>query len=410
MRASRVAALLAAGALLVSAIPGCGGGDPEEVAPLKIGALLVNSETRTESALDRLRALELAVSHVNEAGGVLGRPVEIAEGDTSDPENETRRLIDEEGVHVIVGPNSSAHALLVVAIAAPAGVLVVSPSSSSPLLTANEDRDLFFRTLLSDSAQGPALAKLTRDRGFSHVGMIYRDDAWGRGLAEAFREAWRGGLTAVASPADVYLESYRDLIAESAAGGAEALVLLTFWTEAVQILRESLESGHYDQFLLGDALRRAGLAEAVGGGGLARDNVYGTASAASRGSASAIALDAAFRAEYGAEADAAYVKETYDAAVTLMLAAEAAGSTAGSSIRDELREVGSAPGEAVTAGAAGVARALEIVRGGGDIDYEGAASSLDWDEHGDLRRGSIVIWRLRADDEIEELEILPYER
>lgn len=398
--------VLAGVALLASVLLGCGGG--EEVTPLKIGVLLVNSETRTESALDRLRALELAVAHVNDAGGVFGQSVEIAEGDTSDPENETRRLIEEEGVHVIVGPNSSAHALLVVEIAAPAGVPVISPSASAPLLTANEDRDLFFRTILSDGAQGPALARLTRERGFDNVGLIYRDDAWGRGLAAAFREAWTGGLAVVAAPAGDVRDSYLELIEESAAGGAQALVLLTFWTEAVVILRESLESGRYDQFLLGDALRRGGLAAAVGKAGLA--NVYGTASAPFHGNASAVAWDEAFRAAYGRDTEATYAKETYDAAIAAMLAAEAAGSVSGTAIRDELRGVGSAPGEQVMAGPEGVARALGIVREGGEIDYEGASSALDWDEYGDLRWGYIGIWRLTDDDEVEDVEAWPYER
>ena len=412
--------LLAGAALLLGTFLGCseeldevaevaGVEEVEEVdAPLKIGALLVNSETQTEAALDRLRALQLAVAHVNEAGGALGAPVEVVEGDTADIENETRRLIEEEGVHAIVGPASSAHALLVVDAAAPEGVLVVSPVASSPLLTANDDRDLFFRTLLSDAAQGPALAQLARERGFDNVGLIYRDDAWGQGLADAFQQAWTGAVTAVPSPADETLDSYMGLIKESAEGGAQALVLLAFSTEAPVILRESLESGTYDQFLFGDALRWSGLAAAVGRPGLA--NMYGTASGTSHESAPAVALDAAFRAKYGKDPAATYVKETYDAAIAIMLAAEKAWSASGTVIRDELREVGSAPGEPVLAGPDGVALALSIIRDGDEIDYEGAASSMDWDENGDLSQGHIVIWRFTADDGIEDVEVLPYER
>ena len=120
-------------ALLASALAACG--DGREVAPLKIGVMLVNSETQTETAGDRLRAFTLAVKHVNAGGGVFGRPVEFAEGDTLHPEAEARRLIEEEGVHAIVGPNSSADSLVVIEVAGPAGVLVISPSASSPLLT-----------------------------------------------------------------------------------------------------------------------------------------------------------------------------------------------------------------------------------------------------------------------------------
>ena len=406
LRGAAVALALATAALLLGgALAACG--DDDEATPLRLGVMLVSSETRTETALDRLRAFELAVTHVNAAGGVFGRPVEFVEGDTLNPEEEARRLIDEEGVHAIVGPNSSADSLVVLDVAAPAGVLVVSPSATSPLLTLNEDRDLFFRTALSDVSQGPALAELTRERGFESVGVIYRDDAWGNGLAEAFGRAWTGNAVLVASPTELQ-GSYLDLIKESVRGGAEALVLLTFRLEAEVILPEALESGIYDQFVFGDALRRAELAAAVPGGRLA--GMYGTASAAPRDSASAAAWDRAFRDAYGEGTESSYARESYDAAIAVMLAAEAAGSADGLSIRDELRRVGSAPGERILPGPEGVARALDVIRDGGDVDYEGAANSVDWDANGDLERGYIGIWRFTRDGGIEDVEIIPYER
>ncbi|MCY4392782.1 MAG: ABC transporter substrate-binding protein [Chloroflexi bacterium] len=397
-------AVLAAFAFVAGTLAACG---DEERTPLKIGVLLVNSETQTDTALDRLRSFKLAIKHVNEAGGVFGQPVEVAEGDTLNPAEEARRLIEEEGVHAIVGPNSSADSLLVIEVAAPAGVLVISPSASSPLLTANDDGDLFFRTVLSDIAQGPALAQLTRERGFENVGVIYRDDAWGQGLVEAFRQAWTGGIVAVSSPAELR-ESYLDLIEESARDGAQALVLLTFWPEAEIILREALDSGLYDQFLFGDALRRADLAEAVGGGRLA--GMYGTVSGPSHENAPTLIWDEAFHDEYGRGTEATYVKETYDAAIAIALAAEAAGNAEGSAIRDALRGIGSAPGERVLPGVEGVAHALSIIRDGGEVDYEGGSVSMDWDEYGDLRRGYIGIWRFTADGDIEDVNVIAYEQ
>ena len=396
--------VISALAVVAGTVAACGG---EEKPPLKIGALLVNSEAETETALDRLRSFQLAIKHVNEAGGVFGQQVEIAEGDTLNPIEETQRLIEDEGVHAIVGPNSSAHALAVMEVAAPAGVLVISSSASSPLLTANEDRDLFFRTVLSDAAQGPALAQLTSERGFENVGVIYRDDAWGQGLVEAFRQAWTGGIMVVKAPAEPR-ESYLDLIEESARDRAQALVLLTFGGAAEIIIQESFDSGLYDQFLFGDALRRAGLAADVGVGRLA--GMYGTVSGPSHENAPARMWDEAFRSEYGRGTEATYVKETYDAAIAIALAAEAAGDTDGAAIRDELRGIGAAPGEQVLPGPEGIARALSVIRDGGDVDYEGGSVSMDWDEYGDLRRGYIGIWRFTADGGIEDVNVIPYER
>lgn len=406
IRLQRIGAALAlavGAALLAWTLAACDFGRNGQT--LKIGVMLVNSEIYSETSADRLRAFELAVKHVNAGGGVFGRPVEYAEGDVRHAEAEARRLIEKEGVHVIVGPNSSANSLVVVDIAAPAGVLVVSPSASSPALTLNEDRDLFFRNALSDVAQGPALAQLTRERGFDNVAVIYRDDAWGNGLADNFRQAWTGTIASVASPTELR-ESYLDLLEQSARGGAQALVLITFWPEAEVILNEALASGIYDQFVFGDALRRSELAAAVGAGGLA--GMHGTASVPLRDSPSALAWGAAFRDEYGEGTESSFVMETYDGAVAVMLAAEAAGSTDGIAVRDRLRDIGSAPGEQVIPGAPGIARALAVVRDGGDVDYEGAANPVDWDANGDLERGYIGIWRFTATGEIEEVGIAPY--
>ena len=95
-----------------------------------------------------------------------------------------------------------------------------------------------------------------------------------------------------------------------------------------------------------------------------------------------------------------WLRKAYDATVALALAAQAAGRLDGAAIRDRLRAVGSPPGAVVTAGPSGVADALRILAGGGEVDYEGASGSMDWDANGDLRRGHIGVWRFtegRAD-------------
>jgi hypothetical protein len=87
----------------------------------------------------------------------------------------------------------------------------------------------------------------------------------------------------------------------------------------------------------------------------------------------------------------------------------AAGSADGTAIRDHLRAIGGPPGIAVTAGPRGVAAALRTLAAGGEIDYEGASGSIDWDRHGDLRSGHIGIWRFTADERIEEVRAVAFE-
>ncbi len=380
-------------------------------AQLKIGLLMDLSRGSPEVHEGRKRGFDLAISHVNGAGGVFGRPVATAVGDTrADPVTavaEARRLVEEEGVHAVVGPSTSASALSVAAqVTGPAGIPTVSNSATSPRLSRADDGDFLFRTTYSDIRQGPVLARVARERGFDNVGLLYRDDAWGRGLAGAFAAAWEGELVSVATGSGQ--TNFMADLRESASQGAQALVVITFETEAEFIVRQALDSSLYDRFVFGDAAKRLSLVCAIGGDRLG--GMYGTGPAALGNTASGAAWEAAHVAEYGALPAATYVREAYDATVALALAAQAAGSIDGAAIRDRLREIGAPPGAAAIAGAKGIAGALRVLRQGGDIDYEGAASDMDWDENGDLRRGRLGIWRFTADGRIEEVETVVYDR
>ena len=383
--------------------------DAETVTPLKIGLLLNFSEGATERAIERQRAFNLAIKHINAGGGVFGLPVEVAVGDTTrDPMvavEAARRLIEEEGIHAIVGPSSSANSLPVAErVAGPAGIPFISPSATSPLLTKAADNGYFFRTALADSAQGPVLARVTRERGFSNVGVIYINDAWGQGLAAAFAAAWEGEITMVAFEPD--RTSAHDALRQSASRDAQALVVITFEEAAETIVREALALGLYDQFTFGDAAKSPALVRAIGGDRLG--GMYGAAGASAPQSPSGVAWEEAYLAEYGSLPEYAYVKETYDATVALALAAQAAGSVEGAAIRDQLRAIGSSPGVVVTAGVESIAAGLRVLAVGGEVNYEGAATTLDWDENGDLRSGFIGIWRFTADEKIEEVEVVPF--
>lgn len=383
---------------------------PSAVGPLKIGLLLNFSDGLTGRADDRRKAFELAIKHVNDAGGVFGKPIEVVVGDsTLDPEiaaEEARRMIEDEGVHAIVGPSSSANTLVVVErVTGPTGIPTISPSATSPKLTTLADNDFLFRTALSDTSQGPVLARVTREQGFTNVGLVYRNDAWGQGLFESFQEAWTGAIESVAVTPDQI--TYLPQLRQTASAGAHALVVITFEAEAETIIREAIENNVYDKFVFGDASKSPDLVKAIGGDHLG--GMYGTAGASAPDSRSYAAWADEYIGEYGELPTFAYAVETYDATIALALAAQAAQDIDGSAIRDRLRAIGSAPGDVVLAGPEGVASALRILSEAGEIDYEGASATMDWDDNGDLRRGHIGIWRFREDETIEELETVPFE-
>lgn len=377
---------------------------PDTPAALKLG-LLLNYTGSPEASADRERAFNLAISHVNAGGGVLGQPVTGITADaTSDPQaavDAARHLIEVEGVHAIVGPNASSAALPIAeTVAGPAGIPLISPSATSPQLSTVPDNDFFFRTALSDAIQGPVLASLTRERGFDNVGFIYLDDAYGQGLATAFARAWDGTLRSVAL--EVNQTAYLEALRESAGAGAQALVVVTPEEQALVLIRTALDEGLFDQFVFGDAAKRLRLVQELGGPRLG--GMYGTAGASAPDNDATPEWEAAFIEAYGALPVLAYVKETYDATVALALAAQAAGSVEGPAMRDRLRGIGEPPGHIVLGTPAGIADGLHWLASSQAINYEGATSSLNWDGNGDLLRGYVGIWRFTQDERIEEVD------
>ena len=401
--------LAVAGMVLTGAAAAPKAAAADEATGLKIGLLLDLSSGSLEAARDRQRAFELAIRHVNEGGGVFGLPVTVAIADaTAEPEKAVmaaRRLVEVEGVHAIVGPNASASALPVAErVSGPAAVPTISFSATSPVLTTVADRDFLFRTALSDVSQGPVLAGLTRERGFDNVGLLYVDDPWGQGLADAFEAAWNDPVKAVAVDRDQ--TGFLAALRESASEGAQALVVIAFESAALAMVREAIDNALYDHFVFGDGAKRVSLVRSLGSARLG--NMYGTGPASAPESAASAAWETAWVAEYGALPVLAYVKEAYDATVALALAAQAAGRLDGAAIRDRLRAVAGSPGTVVVAGPTGVAEGLRTLADGGEIDYEGASGSVDWDENGDLRRGHIGIWRFTEDERIEEVRAVAF--
>ncbi len=381
--------------------------------PLRIAFLGDLTGGLAEIGVEMRDGFLLAIDHINAAGGVFGQPVEFVIGDTNtDPTiavEEARRMIEIEGAHVVVGAHSSTNSLAVAeSITGPAGIPQISPASSSPQLAVAADNDFLFRATLNDKVQGPALAQLVAEQGYTNVGVIYRDDAWGQGIADSFAEAfveqWSGQVVkvAVAPQQTTYLSE----IQQSLQNEPDALVMLAYVPEGTIILRESIENDLYDRFVFGPTSRNFDLIDAIGAEYLA--DMPGTAPGTAPGTESALLWESAFIEKFERPYAYPYTKQAYDATIAFALAAEAAGSTDGVAIRDQLRRIGGAPGQVVLADIGSIRLGLEAARNGEDIDYEGAAQSLEWDENGDLARGYVGIWRFTPQGGIEDTGVIPY--
>ena len=264
-------ALVAAAALLGACDDGDSGGDSDgrnEGEPLRIGYLADRSGSLAELGDVVSVGVELAVQHVNEAGGVNGRDIELFFGDTmvnpTQGVEEARRLVEIEGVQAIVGAISSTVTLAVTeSVTGPSGIVMITPSASSPAFSTANDNDFLFRSAPSDVAKGVVLAALAEEEGLDNVGLLYRDDAYGQGSAEVFTNSFSGTVTA-ASYSALGQTTYLAELQQAASGGAELLVVIAFPGEAEVFLRESIENDIFTNFVFADATRSEDLAAKIG--------------------------------------------------------------------------------------------------------------------------------------------------
>ena len=156
--------------------------------PLVVGTLLPLTGDLAFLGPPEVAGVKLAINDINEAGGVLGAPVQLVEGDSGDASTDTAtqtvdRLL-QSNVNVIVGAASSGVSLTVIDRITGAGVMQISPANTSDQFTTYNDNGLYFRTAPPDLLQAQALADLISGDGNSTVGILARNDPYGTGLAD----------------------------------------------------------------------------------------------------------------------------------------------------------------------------------------------------------------------------------
>lgn len=358
------AAVLGCVAALSLSIAGCAGGSD---APVVIGVA-----TPLEQALGvhTLRGAEIARDQINAAGGVRGKPLELlAVSDSADPEQAVtvaERFLGDPNVLAVLG-HSNSGALLAAAPIYQQGLAAVSATATSPKIS--EAGEWIFRTSPSDAVTSAGLARFALQRLGRRAVILYANDAFGRGLRQAFGSAYRdgGGRLLAEYP---YLEGQTDdfepflLMARRA---EPDLIFIAGLDEgAARIIRQARGLGIEAPILGGD-----GLLGLVG-----RDPIFdGTYVLLfyhpdAPGEANRRFVTA-FRSAYG-EAPDAWAALAYDATRLIARAIEEAGSD---------RE--------------GIRRYLEGV--GGEAPFEGVTGSIAFDEFGDPLAKSLTVGRIAGD-------------
>ncbi len=366
MTATAVAALTAGTAFA--------GGHAKEV---KIGIILGFTgpiESLTPSMAD---GAELAMKEVTDSGLLLDAatvtPVRADSTcvDAGAATAAAERLVTADKVDGIMGADcSGVTGAILTNVALPNGVVMISPSATSPGLSHNDgsDNDLFFRTAPSDARQGVVMTDVLMEEGIKEVAVTYTNNDYGKGLADSFQAAFEaaGGTVTISAAHEDGKADYSAEVGALASAGGDRLVVAGYVDQGGSgIVRAALDAGAFDTFHFPDGMIGAKLEENFG------DEIDGS-TGQHPGTDSPGA--AKFTEMVGGAFDATspFTPESYDAAALIMLAMQAANSKDSADYKAKVMDVANAPGEQIFPGE--LAKALQILKDGGEIDYVGATA------------------------------------
>lgn len=379
----------------VEAAPACAG---EGDGTLHFGTVLPETGNLAALGPAEFAAAELAVSEINEAGGVLGQDVVLSQGDSGDTSTDiatqtvARHL--EAGADVFVGAASSGVSFTFIDTLVENCKIHFSPANTSPDFTEYDEDDLYFRTAPSDVLQGRVLADLMIADGVQTLAIIALQDPYGEGLlkytVEPFEE--QGGTVVENFTYDPQAASFDAEVDKVVAADADAFVLIGF-EESSKILTAAFEKGltpDKKKIYLVDGNVGNALGENFQPGQLV--GVKGTLPTAE------LTEDIKTRL-LGVDPDLvdfSYGPETYDAIMISALAAIAAESDNPAEIAKRINGI-TRDGEKCST----FAECAELLAAGTDIDYDGPSGPQTFGPKGEPTEATFAIFSYDENNKID---------
>lgn len=342
---------------------------------VKIGVLLGFTGPLESLAPAIGDAAEMAIAEVSASGALLdGATVMAVRGDSTciDAGAGTaaaERLVTSDEVDGIVGAMCSGNTgAILTNVAMPNGMVMFSPSATSPALSEVEDDGLFFRAAPSDARQGEVMAQILMDQGTESVAVTYTNNDYGKGLADSFESAYTalGGEVTISAAHEDDKADYSAEVGALASAGGDVLVVLGYADKGgAGVMQAALDQGAFDQFHLADGMISSTITDAFGTDIEGSTGQHPSARGDGAGMFAELVGDAF-------DPTSPYAGEAYDAAALLMLAMQAAGSADPSVYKDKVFDVANAPGEVIHPG--DLARALELIAAGEEVNYEGVTA------------------------------------
>ena len=343
---------------------------------IKIGVILGFTGPIESLTPDMADGAELAMAEATASGALLGGSTVISVRadstciDSGAATAAAERLITSDGIKGIMGADCSGVTSAILSnVALANGMVMISPSATSPGLSTAEDNGLFFRTAPSDARQGVVMTEVLMEEGIKEVAVTYTNNDYGKGLADSFQAAFEsaGGTVTINAAHEDGKADYSAEVGALAAAGGDQLVVAGYVDQGGSgVVRAALDSGAFDTFHFPDGMISAKLVENFG------SEIDGSTGQVPGTNSEGAGIFATMAAAAGFDGTSPFAAESYDAAALIMLAMQAAGSSDPAVYKDHVMSVANAPGLTINPGQLGLA--LQAVAAGIAINYDGATA------------------------------------
>ncbi len=378
IRGDKLKKLLAI-ALALSLLVSVAACTPKPAGTVKIGVVLSTTGLLGPMGTDMMKAAELAAKEINAAGGVMGKQIELVkEDDTTDAAKcleRVKKMVEVDGVQVMVGGMISGAAMASGPYISGKGVLMVTPSATSPALSDQPWKEWLIRTTPHDAFQGAVLADFVLEKGYTKLATMVQDNPYGIGLEKALVDALKAkgwqGKQVVSVHFDPAKKDYRTELDTIKGNSPDVVLAVTYAEDGIIVFKQASEMGLNQIAWLGcDGNYGDGLfSEPTAAEFMANSLVAGTRAAGPSG-ATYNKFAAAYKAETGKDSSV-YCDTVYDAVKLIAAAMNKAGKTDGASVKAEMLNLGK--------------------------NYDGASGTITFDAKGDRVSGAFELWKVVKD-------------
>lgn len=276
-RVSKLLSVLAAGAVFMGALTGCGGGSKgADGDTIKVGGLLEMTGGSASFGISGKNGIDLALKKINEKGVLGGKKLSLVVADTkseaSEATNGMQKLISQDKVVAVIGPNQSSAVIASGAINNGAKVVDITPMGTNPDVTVDpktkQVKPYSFRTCFIDPFQGTVMASFASNELKVKKAAIYIDNTsdYAKGLAQFFKENFvkNGGQVVIE---EAYLQKdtdFKSTLTKIKAAQPDFIYIPGYYQEVGLIVKQAREMGITVPMAGGDGWDSAKLPEIAG--------------------------------------------------------------------------------------------------------------------------------------------------